>query len=94
MKSTNHIDAPALADLLDQSNVLSIINHGTSRMYVLEFDKQDILVFADPNNEASVVYPPESFDAESGGSIHDHARAILCDTINDDFLGNGTTCTA
>lgn len=73
---TNHIDAAALAELLEQSTVLDIIDHGTSKMYVLEFDKQDILVFADTNNEASVVYPPESFDVESGGSIHDHARAI------------------
>ena len=74
---TNHIDAPELAELLEQSEILTVIDQGLTRMYVITFDRQDILVIADSSNHATVVYPPESFDAESGGSIHDHARAIV-----------------
>ena len=71
------LDTQQLADTLEQSRILSADDHGAIRQYVLEFDKQDILVFADSSNNAFVVYPPESLDGESGGSIHDHARAIL-----------------
>ncbi len=69
-------DSQELADFLEQTRVLDITDHGQTRMYTLTFDDQDILVFADSGGKALVVYPPESLDAESGGSIHDHARAI------------------
>lgn len=71
----NTIGITELADLLDQSWILDIADFGSIRMYVLEFDQQDILVFADAANDAFVVYPPESFDLECGGSIHELARA-------------------
>ena len=80
---TNNLDEQELADLLEQSKTLSMVDHGAVRMYVIEFDKQDILVFADSSNNATVVYAAEAFDAESGGSIHDHARAILRTAAND-----------
>lgn len=70
----NHIDSEQLAELLKQSNVLDMVELGSHCMYVLEFTGQDILAFADMTGAATVIYPPESFDAESGGSIHDHAR--------------------
>ncbi len=73
----NTVGVTELADLLEQSKVLDIADYGSTRMYVLEFDRQDILVFADPNSDSFVVYPPESFDHECGGSIHEHARAYL-----------------
>lgn len=73
----NTIGVTELADLLEQSRVLDITDFGSLRMYVLEFDRQDILVIADAANDAFVVYPPESFDRECGGSIHEHARAHL-----------------
>lgn len=91
---TNNLDTQELADLLEQSKTLSVIDHGALRMYVLEFDRQDILVFADSSNNATVVYPPESFDAESGGSVHDHARAILREAANDDHADDGETAVA
>lgn len=71
------LDIQQLADTLEQSRILSIDDLGSIRQYVLEFDNQDILVFSDGSNNSFVVYPPESLDSESGGSIHDHARAIL-----------------
>lgn len=76
---TNHLNAIELESLLCESStkILSIVEQGATRMHVLEFDGQDVLVFSDSSKNATVVYPPECFDAESGGSIHDHARAML-----------------
>lgn len=76
---TNHLDATELEALFCDSStkILSTVEQGAILMHVLEFDGQDILVFANGSKNATVVYGPESFDAESGGSIHDHARAIL-----------------
>jgi hypothetical protein len=76
MQVTTLNDAQELADFLEQSKILDTTDHQTGRMYVVEFDGQDVLVFPHSNGAAFVVYPPESLDAESGGSIHDHARAI------------------
>jgi len=78
----NYIDHPELADLLVQSSVLDTIDHNGQRTYVLHFDDQDILAISPSNGGAIVVYPGASFDAESGGSAHDHARAILRDAYN------------
>lgn len=69
-------NAQELAEFLGQSKILDITDHGETRMYTVTFDDQDLLVFADSTGQATVVYPPESFDSEAGGSIHDHARAI------------------
>lgn len=76
MQVTTLNDASELADFLEQSKILDTTQHGAVRMHTVEFDGQDLLVIADSNGAAFVVYPPESFDAESGGSIHDHARAV------------------
>lgn len=76
MQVTTLENVPELADFLEQCEILDSTRHGTIRMYTVTFDSQDLLVFADSNGRAIVVYPPESFDAESGGSIHDHARAV------------------
>lgn len=73
---TNHIDIEQLADLIKESTLLHELDHEGQRIYVLEFDGQDILAVDTPNGGATVVYPCSSFDEESGGSIHDHARAI------------------
>ena len=69
-------NAQELADFLEQSEILDTTDHGATRMHTVTFDGQDLLVFADSGGMATVVYPAESFDAKSGGSIHDHARAI------------------
>lgn len=73
---TNNLDTQELADTLEQSEVHAVIDTPGLRMHVLTFDKQDILIFTPGTGGIStVVYPCASFDAESGGSIHDHARA-------------------
>lgn len=73
---TNHIDTQQLADLLEQAKVLDTLDFQGQLTYVLEYTGQDILAVTTPNEGATVIYPCSSFDAESGGSIHDHARAI------------------
>lgn len=81
-----HIGHAELADLLVQSTVLDTVDHSGQRTYVLHFDDQDILAISPCNGGAIVVYPDATFDAESGGSggsVHDHARAILRDAYND-----------
>lgn len=72
-----HDGSQELAEILSQSTVLSMTDHGQVRMYVLHCNGQDILMFADPSNRCYTVYPCEAFDAEFGGSIHDQARACL-----------------
>lgn len=74
---TNHIDAEQLADLLNEATILDTIEHEGQRVHVLEYTGQDILAIHTPGGGATIVYPCASFDAESGGSIHDHARAAL-----------------
>lgn len=68
-------DSQELTEILEQSEILSMVDHGGMRMYVLRCNGQDVLAFAGGNNGGFVVYPPESFDQEFGGSVHDHARA-------------------
>jgi len=78
---TNTIDTEQLADLLAESEILSLDDHGDVRQYVLTWNGQDILVFAGTSG-AWVVYPPESFDTETGGSTHDQCRASLGDEVS------------
>ena len=70
------ITADQLADLLTNSETLDVVDFEGQRTYVLHFNRQDILAIDTMNGGAAVVYPCSSLDAESGGSIHDHARAI------------------
>ena len=76
---TNTIDTQQLADLLEESEILSMDDFGGVRQYVLTWNRQDILVYAGTTG-AFVVYGPECFDLEMAGSTHDHARAINEDT--------------
>ena len=71
----NYIDTEQLAELLHNSKILHMLDYNGQRTFVLEFDRQDILAVDAPNGGAIVIYPCTSFDDESGGSIHDHARA-------------------
>ena len=75
MQVVTHDTLADLADILEQSVVLDITDHGGIRMYVLEFDGNDILIFEN-GGVCWSVYPNHIFDVECGGSIHDHARAI------------------
>lgn len=76
-------DAQELADFIEQANVLTMIDHAGLRVIVAEFAGQDVLAIQGLSDGAIVVYGPEAFDAESGGSVHDHARAIYGTTPAD-----------
>lgn len=69
-------NAQELAEFLGQSKILDITDHGATRLDTVTIDDQDLLVFADSDGKATVVYPAESFDDESGGSVHDHAQDL------------------
>ncbi len=75
---TTHLDISEFADLLadPDTQILDTLDFGSTRMHVAIVNGLDVLVFADSSGNATVVYSPEAFDAESGGSVHDHARAI------------------
>ncbi|WP_296951800.1 hypothetical protein [uncultured Massilia sp.] len=67
-----------LAETLREANILATLEGpGLSQTYVCERDGADILVIADPVSGDAMVVHPCSEDAESGGSIHDHARASI-----------------
>lgn len=76
-------NAEELADFLAQSNVLTMIDHAGLRVIVAEFAGQDVLAVQGLGEGAVVIYGPEAFDAESGGSVHDHARVIYGATPSD-----------
>ena len=69
-------NAQELAEFLGQSKILDVTDHGIARSYTGTYDDQGLLVFADSDGKATVVYPAESFDDKSGGRVHDHARGI------------------
>lgn len=75
---TNSLNISEFADFLADpaTKILDIVQHGATRMHVAEFNGQDVLVFSGHDSNATVVYTDAAFDAESGGSVHAHARAI------------------
>ncbi len=73
----NFIDHDEFAALLGDAKKLQTIDSGNQQIHVLDYAGQDILAIETGSEKITVIYPPESFDDESGGSIHDHARAIL-----------------
>lgn len=72
----NTIEFDDLANTLEQSQVHEIIDNGPLRTYVATTNGLDVLIF-ESGGYVSVVYPPEAFDSEFGGSIHDQTRASL-----------------
>nr|WP_315848400.1 hypothetical protein [uncultured Rhodoferax sp.] len=72
----NTLTLEELASTLEESKVLAVIDNGPMRTFTVEHHGQDILIF-EASGHVSVIYPCAAFDAESGGSIHDHARACL-----------------
>ncbi len=75
MQVIAHDGQAELADILAKSAVLDITDHGATRLYTLDFNGNDILIFS-AGEQFWSVYPCKVFDAECCGSIHDHARAI------------------
>lgn len=71
------INSEVLVQTLAESKILDIQDGpGACQTYVAVREGADILIFVDPLTGAGTVVHPCNEDRESGGSIHDHARAI------------------
>lgn len=74
----NFIDITQLADTLEHAERLQTIDHDGQLVHILSFGGSDLIAVVNPiTGGASCIYSCQSFDAESGGSIHDQARALF-----------------
>ena len=65
-------------ETIGEANILTTLEGpGLSKTYVCERDGEDILIVADPLSGDAIVIHQCSQDSDSGGSIHDHARASI-----------------
>lgn len=63
-----------LADMLTEGERLATLHYGPQRVHVLTWTGVDLLAIVDPVTGGAVVVSPCAQDADSGGSIHNHAR--------------------
>lgn len=73
------IDHATFADTItsDRCEILHIIEApGASQTYVATLDGAEVLIITDSGTGGAVVIHDHHDDAEAGGSIHWHARAI------------------
>ncbi|MEJ6005092.1 hypothetical protein WG899_06010 [Paucibacter sp. AS339] len=77
---TSYLDAGQIAETLKDSHILAQIEspslNGFPVTYVLEFERQDILLVVNKDGSGMVVYPCGGYGHEEG-SIHDQARMSL-----------------
>ena len=70
----NYLDIEQLADMLNTGERLTTLDHPTQQVHVLHWGGVDVLAVVDPVTGGAMVVSPSSEDADSGGSIHHHAR--------------------
>lgn len=73
----SHVDIEQLAEMLGEGECLATLDYGPQRVHVLNWTGVDLLAVVDPVTGGAVVVSPDSEDADSGGSIHHHARQML-----------------
>lgn len=66
-----------LAEMLTEGERLATMDFGPQRVEVLTWTGVDLLAVVDPVTGSAVVVSPCAQDADSGGSVHDHARQML-----------------
>ena len=66
-----------LADMLTEGERLATLDYGPQQVHVLHWGGVDVLAIVDAVTGRAVVVSPCAEDADSGGSIHDHARQML-----------------
>lgn len=66
-----------LADMLTEGERLATLDYGPQQVHVLHWGGVDVLAIVDVVTGGAVVVSPCAEDADSGGSIHDHARQML-----------------
>lgn len=73
-----YLDTQQIADMLGESKELSRLEIGSATTYILESAHgRDILLTVCSAHGIGQMIDPCSYDVESGGSVHDHARASL-----------------
>jgi hypothetical protein len=76
--NANIITHEDFSQTIREANILATLEGpGTAKTYVCERDGADIMIIADPLSGDAIVIHPCSQDSESGGSVHDHARASI-----------------
>lgn len=73
----SHIDVDQLADTLTEGDSLATLDYGPQRVHVLRWGGVDLLAVVCPIKGGATVVSPCSEDADSGGSIHAHARQMF-----------------
>ena len=70
----SYLDIEQLADMLNTGERLTTLDHPTRQVHVLHWGGVNVLAVVDQVTGGAVVVSPCSEDADSGGSIHLHAR--------------------
>lgn len=70
----SYLDTEQLAEMLTEGERITTLDYGPQRVHVLNWTGVDLLAVVDPVTGGAVVVSPCSEDADSGGSIHVHAR--------------------
>lgn len=73
----SQVTVEQLAEMLTDGDNLETLDYGPQRVHVLRWGGVDLLAIVCPITGGAVVVSPCSEDADSGGSVHHHARAIL-----------------
>ena len=73
----SHVDIEQLSDMLTGGERHATLDYPAQRVHVLRWGGVDLLAVVDPVTGGAVVVSPCSEDADSGGSIHHHARQML-----------------
>lgn len=71
----SHVDIEQLAEMLTEGERLATLE-GTQRVEVLRWGGVELLAIVCPITSGAVIVSPCSEDADSGGSIHAHARQL------------------
>lgn len=75
-----HLTTSQAAEVLAEAVTLTRLEWpGASRTHVLEVNGRDVLMIQDSLTGDAIVIDACDYDSESGGSIHDHARAMTSD---------------
>lgn len=70
----SQIDIEQLAEMLTEGESLSVLDYGPMRVHVLHWGGVDLLAVVCPMTGGAIVVSPCAEDADSGGSVHAHAR--------------------
>lgn len=73
----SHVDIEQLSEMLTGGERLATLDYPAQQVHVLRWGGVDLLAVVDPVTGGAVVVSPCSEDADSGGSVHDHARQMM-----------------